>query len=104
MWVSCLYQYVEVCMCYDCESIHIQCVHCVYVLCMFICVMGAFCVHCIVCVIRVYMDVFSCAFLIYIGKCECAVCVAVLHFFFIYTHEVKEKMCHYLWRIQPQIK
>lgn len=46
-----------------------------------------------------------CVLIIYAGRCVCVVCVWQFSIFTqIYSQEVKEKMCHYLWRIQPQIK
>lgn len=91
-----------------------KCVHVVYVyfLCLFMFVVYSVhaCVCCIVsvcCMCMHCMYVFSCTFVVYVRKYICAVCVPLCDsfaFFSIYTHEVKEKMCHYLWRIQPQIK
>lgn len=67
-----------------------------WVVCLFLCVILCLFYVCI-CI------VLNCAFLVYVRVS--VLCVwQFCFFFFIYTHKVKEKMCHYLWRIQPQIK
>ena len=61
-----------------------------------------FCVVCmLLCVVCVCISyVFSCTFVVHIKKYICG----SFAFFSIYSHGMKEKMCHYLQRIQPQIK
>lgn len=87
------------CMCRMCACVlYVVYVFMYVVLCML-------CVHCM------YMYIFCCTFIVYVGVyvlhvCECLCAYVSFPFFFfqIYIQEVKEKMCHNLWRIQPQIK
>lgn len=104
-----------------CVSMHVLCmgehvnVYILYVSHVCMCVVCSVCVYvcCIVyvvCALHVY--VYILLHIYCVCRCVCAACVWVsvcvcqfsIFFFQIYIQEVKEKMCHNLWRIQPQIK
>lgn len=78
-----------ICMCVVCA--HVWCIQCT-----------STCGLCCMCVYSMHM---CCVFITYAGECVCVVCMWQFSIFTqIYSQEVKEKMCHYLWRMQPQIK
>ena len=60
---------------------------------------------CCMCVHFICVQLFICFTHKEIYMCYGYVLVCgIFAFFSIYAHEMKEKMCHYMWRIQPQIK
>ena len=84
-------EYINVCMCVLCMFMFVLCSVHASVCCMcvhFICVQLYICCT--------HKEIYMC--------CVCVLVCGSFAFFSIYAHGMKEKMCHYLQRIQPQIK
>lgn len=87
------------------KCVHVCYVHNLCYICMFGLYISVCCVSvnvCCMCALNIYMLCLGVCVYIYVN----VVCVRrdIYAFFPVHAQEVKEKIWHYLWRIQPQIK
>lgn len=90
---------------YSC-IIYVRVYKCMCVFCVCSCLLCVVCMLlCVVCVLFICVQLYICGTHKEIYMCcVCVLACSSFTFFSIYAHEMKEKMCHYLQRIQPQIK